>query len=165
MNLMKLFSSTAAIFLLVVLSSGAAIASCGDGVLYNETFDGNLRINSDDYNCSIIGSTIAGNLTVTNVNNLLLLNNKVGGEIQIDGNANTGTANVIANTVMTGVLKVVDMEVVNVIENETLSGPIRVNNNISALVQKNISADNLSCKGNTALTSFFNFAVGSVNCN
>jgi len=164
MNLMKLFSSTAVIFLSAVLSSGAAIASCGDGILLNETFDGNLRVNSDDYNCSIIGSTIGGNLIVTNVNNLLLLNNKVGGEIQVDGNANTGTANVIANTVMTGDLTVKDMEVANVIENETLSGSIRVNGNISAVAQKNISADKIKCKENTTLKSFFNFAINGVSC-
>lgn len=148
---------------LLVAPIGVAMASCGDGLLLDETFDGDLRVTSDDFNCAIIGSTIAGDLIVTNVNNLVLLNNTVGGRIRVEGNAKTGTANVAFNTVLGGNLYVGDMEVAKVVENETLTGNIRVIDNISAFVQKNISGGNIRCRSNTDVKSFFNFAKGSVS--
>ena len=138
---------------------------CGDGVLHNETFEGNLRI-TDEESCAIIGSDIAGNLRARNVPNLLLLNNRVGGTIRVNG-ADTGVANVVANTVFQGQIVVRDYETANFIENETLNpeaGNIRVIGNTRALVQKNISARNLICQENTTLASFLNAAVMNLNC-
>jgi len=43
-------------------------------------------------------------------------------------------------------------------------GNIRVKNNITAVVQKNISGLNFTCRNNTDLDSFFNFAKASLNC-
>jgi hypothetical protein len=151
--------------LLLGVSSGAVMAElngCGDGQLINETFDGNLRITGDEP-CAIIGSTIAGNIRVINLRYVVLINNKVGGRIRVDGNAKIGTANVIANTVLTGNLVVRDVEFANVIENETVTGSIRVVDNINALVQKNIAAQNLRCRRNTDLDAFFNFAADPEN--
>ena len=144
---------------LLVAPIGVAMASCGDGLLLDETFDGNLRVDSDDFTCAIIGSTIAGDLIVTNVNNLVLLNNTVGGQIRVEGNAKTGTANVAFNTVLGGSLYVGDMEAATVVENETLTGDVRVIGNITAFVQKNISGGNIRCRSNTDVK----FAKGSVS--
>jgi hypothetical protein len=97
----------------------------------------------------------------------LLLNNKVGGRVRVvrtDGMAGVGTANVIANTVFTGNLVVREYDTANVIENETLAANVRVIGNTVALVQKNIAARNLVCRGNTDLSAFLNFAGASLNC-
>lgn len=160
----------AIVCLLVGVSGGAAMAEldgCGDGVLYNETFDDGLRITGDEP-CAIIGCTIAGDLRVINLPNVLLLNNTVGGIIRVDGNeGGDDNANVIANTVFGGRIVVRDLSVANVIENETLSkedGNIRVINNISAVVQKNIASKNLICRENTDVLSFFNFAGNKLDC-
>ena len=134
---------------------------CGDGVLENETFN-SLRITDD--NCTIISSTIKGNLTLINPRNVLLLNNKVGGKILVDGNAGLGTANVIANTVFGGDIIVKELSQANVIENETLTGDIRVNQNGKALVQKNISANDLICRSNTGNDAFLNVAAKEEDC-
>ncbi|MGD8423880.1 MAG: hypothetical protein PVH13_01495 [Gammaproteobacteria bacterium] len=163
MRLQRLTMTVLAGCCLLVAPIGVAIASCDDGLLLDETFDGDLRVTSEDFDCSIIGSTIAGDLIVTNVNNVLLLNNTVGGRIRVEGNAKTGTANVAFNTVLGGNLYVGDMADVKVIENETLTGSIRVIANISAFVEKNISGGNIRCRTNTEVKAFFNFAKGSVS--
>lgn len=164
MKIQKLFVIAAISCVLLGLSVGAAMAElngCGDGVLQNETFDGNLRITGDEP-CVIIGSTIGGNLRVINLPYVLLLNNKVGGRLVVDGQEGFGVANVIANTVLTGNLVLRDLQMANAIENETLSSNIRVIDNVKALVQKNISAQNLRCRGNTDIDAFFNFAGGAL---
>ena len=168
MKTQKLFVSVAVSCLLLGLSGGAAMAEgCGDGLIQNETFDGNLRITDDS--CTIIGSTIAGNLRVINSDYVVLINNRVGGNIRVDGNEGSdNVANVIANTVFGGKLVVRDYAIANVIENETITGNIRViNNGINngnTLVQKNIAAQDLICRRNTGLVSFFNFAGNLLDC-
>jgi len=160
----KLFVS-AAIVCLLVGASGAAMAElngCGDGVLLGETFDSGLRITGDEP-CVIISSTIQGDIRVINLPYVLLLNNKVGGIIRVDGNAGIGVANVIANTVLGGNIVVRDVEFANVLENDTVTGNIRVNDNVKAFVQKNIAAQNLRCRRNTDLEAFFNFAADPEN--
>jgi DUF4097 and DUF4098 domain-containing protein YvlB len=160
MKSQKLLVIAAIVCLLVGVSGGAAMAgSCGDGLLQNETFDGNLVIRDEP--CSIIGSTINGNLRVINSDHVLLMNNKIGGSVRVrDG----GVATVIANTVFGGNLVVKDNDSAHVIENETLAGNIRVNFNTSALVQKNISVHDLICRENTSLDSFINFAGNKLDC-
>ena len=99
---------------------------CGDGVLENETFEGNLVV-TDELSCSIISSTIKGNLRVRDTDHVLLLNNKVGGNIRVirtTGQEGVGVANVVANTVFSGNLVVTEYARANVIENETLVGSI-----------------------------------------
>ena len=166
MKTQKLFVIVAISCLLLGVSSGAAMAEgCGDGLIQNETIDGNLRITDDS--CTIISSTITGNIRVINSDHVLLLNNKVGGRIRVDGNAGTGTANVVANTVFGGPIVVRDLENANVIENETLSkerGNIRVLGNVSALVEKNIAMIKLVCKENTELDAFVNKAGAKLDC-
>ena len=62
----KNFTLNIAITYLLLLTSSAALAvGCGDGVLENETFDGSLIVD-DARPCSIISSTIEGNLIVEN---------------------------------------------------------------------------------------------------
>ena len=162
MNSQKLIVIVAISCLLLGVSSGAAIAEgCGDGLIQNETFDGNLRITDDS--CTIIGSTIAGNLRIINSDYVVLLNNRVGGNLRVDGNSGNGVANVIANTVFGDRLVVRDMQTANVIENETITGNIRVIRNVSALVEKNIAAQNLICN-NTDTDAFFNFAGEKLDC-
>jgi hypothetical protein len=164
MKFQNLLLSAVTAFLFTATAGGAAMAEgCGDGVLQNETFDGNLVV-TDEFSCSIISSDIQGNLRVRDTDNVLLLNNKVGGSVRVirtDGGF--GTANVIANTVFTGDLVVRAYDTANVIENETLAGNIRVNGNTSALVQKNISARNIICRENTKLSAFLNYSIGG-NC-
>jgi len=80
------------------------------------------------------------------------------------GRKASAVANVIANTVFTGDLVVLEHGTANVIENETLSGRITVNRNAKALVQKNIAAGNLICVNNTTLSAFLNVAGGTLNC-
>ena len=159
MKTQKLFVIAAIVCMLLGVSGGAAMAEgCGDGLLQNETF-GNLVIRGEP--CTIIGSTIEGNLRVINSDHVLLLNNKVGGKIVVrDG----GVANVIANTVFGGNLVVKNNDSANVIENETLNGNIRVNFNVTALVQKNISVQDLICRENSTLSSFLNVAAITLDC-
>ena len=162
MKLQNLLLSAVTAFLFTGTAGGAAMAEgCGDGVLQNESFDGNLVV-SDEFSCSIISSDIQGNLRVSDTDNVLLLNNKVGGNIRVVGT--DGIANVIANTVFSGNLVVREYGTANVIENETLVRNIRVIGNTSALVQKNISGLNLICRENTDLSAFLNFAKASLNC-
>jgi hypothetical protein len=167
MKLQKLLMSTVASCCILGASGGAAMAEgCGDGVLENETFEGSLIV-SNELSCSIIGSDINGNLIVRNTANVLLLNNKVGGDIRVrrtDGREGIGIANVVANTVFSGKIVVKEYGAANVIENETLRGDIRVRGNTTALVQKNISGEDLICTGNTTLSSFLNFAAVKLNC-
>jgi hypothetical protein len=163
---MRLMSMVVGLCFLGASGEAALADGCGDGVLQNETFNGNLVV-SDEFSCSIISSVIQGNLRVRDTANVLLLNNKVGGSIRVirtEGMEGDGIANVIANTVFTGNLVVSEYDTANVIENETLLGNIRVIGNTSALVQKNISGLNLNCRGNTVLDSFLNFAKASLNC-
>ncbi len=164
MKTQKLLVIVAISCLLLGVSSGAAMAEgCGDGLIQNETFDGNLRITDDS--CTIIGSTIAGNLRVINSDYIVLINNKVGGNIRVDGNEGSdNVANVIANTVFGGKLVVRDYAIANVIENETLTDHIRVINNGNTLVQKNIAAQDLICRRNDDLDSFINFAGQLLDC-
>jgi len=173
MKFQKLFVIAAIVCLLVGVSGGAAMAEgCADGLIQNETFEGNLVI-TDELSCSIIGSTIMGNLRVRDTANVLLLNNKVGGSIRVihtDDREGRGFANVIANTVFSGNLVVKEYATANVIENETLTGKegkgnIRVIGNTNALVQKNIAAHNLICKETTAdLRAFLNFGGNKLDC-
>ena len=164
MRTQKLLVIAAISCVLFGVSGGATMAElngCGDGVLRNETFDGTLRVTGDEP-CVIIGSTIQGDIIVLNLPYVLLLNNKVGGEIRVDGNAGNGVANVIANTVL-GNLIVRDNELAYVIENETLTGGISVKFNVKAFVQKNIAAQDIICRENTDLSSFLNLSGGK-NC-
>ena len=160
--------SAALVCLLVGASGGTAMAEgCGDGIIQGERFEGTLRV-TDERSCTIIGSTIGGDLRIINVDNVLLINNTVNGLILVDGQeTDESVANVVENTVFRGHLVVRDYEIANVIGNETLNkkeGDIRVNTNIRAFVQQNIAARNLVCKGNTALDASYNVARGSENC-
>jgi hypothetical protein len=162
MKTQKLLVIVAIVCVLLGLSVGVAMAEgCSGGLIQNETFDGNLRITDDS--CTIIGSTIEGDLRIINSDYVVLLNNRVGGNLRVDGNAGNGVANVIANTVFGKRLVVRDMDTANVIENETITGNIRVIRNVSALVEKNIAAQNLICN-NTDTSAFFNFAGGTLSC-
>ncbi len=82
MKIQRLILSAVTAWLMVGASGGAAMASCGDGVLENETFEGNVFV-TDELSCSIISSSINGDLTIRNTFNVLLLNNKVGGRIRV----------------------------------------------------------------------------------
>ena len=165
MSFQKLILSAATAFLFAGVSGGAAMAEgCGDGLIQGETIDGNLRITDDS--CTIVSSTITGNVRVLNSEHVVLLNNKIGGRIRVDGNAGFGTANVIGNTVFGGPLVVREMQTANVIENETLSkadGNIRLIGNVSALVQKNIAAQDLICRG-TVVDASINYAGAKLDC-
>ena len=163
MKTQKLFVLAAISCLLLGVSGGKVMAEgCGDGFLINETFD-SLRVTDDE--CVIMSCTFNGDLRVINSQSILLLNNKVGGMLRVDGNeGGDGVANVIANTVFGGQLIVRDYGTANVIENETLTDDIRVIKNIKALVQKNLAARDLLCKENTSLDSFINFAGHKLNC-
>ena len=164
MKTQKLIVMAAIVCLLVGASGGAAMAEgCGDGFLQNETFDGSLLITGDEP-CVIMGCTIQGDIRAFNLPYVLLLNNKVGGIILVDGTTGTGVANVIANSVLGEKITVREHATAYVIENEALTGNIRVIQNVEAFVQKNIAANNFLCQENTELTSFFNFAGNSLNC-
>ena len=163
MKTQKLLVIVAIVCVLLGLSVGVAMAEgCDGGLIQGETFPGNLRITDDS--CTIIGSTIQGSLRIINSDYVVLLNNRVGGNLRVDGNeGGDGVANVIANTVFGKRLVVRDMGAANVIENETITGNIRVIRNVSALVEKNISAQDLICN-NTDTDAFFNFAEGTLRC-
>jgi hypothetical protein len=95
----------------------------------------------------------------------LLLNNKVGGMIRVDGNAGEGVAKVIANTVLGDKIVVKDNDTAYVLENDAVTADIRVNFNGKAFVQKNIAAQDIICRENTDLSAFLNLAGGNLNCN
>jgi hypothetical protein len=167
MKTQKLIVIAAILCLLIGVSGGVAMAElngCGDGVLKDETFNGGLRITGDEP-CVIIGSTIQGDLRVINLPYVLLLNNKVGGIIRVDGNAGIGVANVIANTVLGDKIVVRDNEVAYVLENDAVTGDILVKFNLKAFVQKNIAAQDIRCRENTDLSAFLNLAGQKLDCN
>ena len=160
MKSQKLLIIGAIVCMLLGVSGGAAMATgCGDGLIQDETFDGSLIIDGEP--CAIISSAIQGDVIVTNSPHVLLLNNKIGGNLQVK---DAGVANVIANTVFSGEIDVTESDTANVIENETLIGHIRVTFNQNALVQKNISKDGLFCVENTVLSEFLNIAGGTDLC-
>ena len=162
MKFHDLLMSTLVSFCILGASTGVVMASCGDGLLYNENFDGDLRIDSSNTDCTIISSTIAGDLILTNVNSVVLLNNKVGGRLRVNGNAKTGTATVVGNIVYGKNLVVREMATATVAENEALAGPIRVNQNITARVLQNIASGVVVCKENTSLIASGNISSGRV---
>ena len=157
----KLLVIVAISCLLLGVSSGVAMAEgCGDGFLQGETFDGNLRITDD--NCVIIGSTIEGNLRVINSDNVVLIDNKVGGRLRVDGNAGNGTAVILGNKVYGGSIVVRDLQRANIVENQTLAGDIRLLANTSVLLKLNISAGDIVCRNNTSVDDFANYAAGEL---
>ena len=168
MKTQKLIVIAAIVCLLVGVSGEAAMAEgCGDGVIQGERFESTLRV-TDERSCTIIGSTIGGDLRIINVDNVLLVNNTVNGLIRVDGQeTDESVANVVENTVFRGHLVVRDYEIANVIGNETLNkkgGDIKVVTNIHAFVQQNLAARNLVCRGNTSLDASYNVAKGSERC-
>ena len=163
----KLIVIAAIVCLLVGVSGGAAMAEgCGDGVIQGERFESTLRV-TDERSCTIIGSTIGGDLRIINVDNVLLMNNTVNGLIRVDGReADESVANVVENTVFRGDLVVRDYEIANVIGNETLhkkEGNIQVVRNIRAFVQQNLAARDLICRG-TSVDASYNAAIGNKDC-
>ena len=167
MKTQKLIVIVAIVCLLVGTLGGAAMAElngCGDGVLKDEVFNSGLRITGDEP-CVIIGCTIQGDIRAINLPYVLLLNNKVGGIIRVDGDAGIGVANVIANTVLGDRIVVRDNDTAYVLENDAVTGDIRVVFNGKAYVQKNIAAQNIRCRENTELNAFLNLAGGNNTCN
>jgi len=167
MKTQKLLVIVAISCLLLGVSSGAAMAElegCGDGMLKDETFNSGLRITGNEP-CVIIGCTIQGDIRAINLPFVLLLNNKVGGMIRVDGNAGEGVAKVIANTVLVGKIVVKDNDTAYVMENDAVTADIRVKFNRKAFVQKNIAAQDIICRENTDLSAFLNLAGGNLNCN
>ena len=167
MKTQKLLVIVAISCLLLGVSSGEAMAElegCGDGMLKDETFNSGLRITGNEP-CVIIGCTIQGDIRAINLPFVLLLNNKVGGMIRVDGNAGEGVAKVIANTVLGGKIVVKDNDTAYVMENDAVTADIRVKFNRKAFVQKNIAAQDIICRENTDLSAFLNLAGGILNCN
>ena len=167
MKIQKLIVIVAIVCLLVGALGGAAMAElngCGDGVLKDEVFNSSLRITGDEP-CVIIGCTIQGDIRAINLPFVLLLNNKVGGMIRVDGNAGEGVANVIANTVLGDKIVVRDNGTAYVMENDAVTGDIRVNFNTKAFVQKNIAVQDIICRENTNLNAFLNLAGEKNTCN
>jgi predicted acyltransferase (DUF342 family) len=167
MKTQKLLVIAAIVCLLVGALAGAAMAElndCSNGVLKDEVFNNDLRITGNEP-CVIIGCTIQGDIRATNLPYILLLNNKVTGIIRVDGNAGIGVANVIANTVLGEKIVVRDNDTAYVLENDAVTGDIRVNFNTKAFVQKNIAAQDITCRENTDLTGSLNLAGGNNTCN
>ena len=168
MKTQKLLVIVAISCLLLGVSSGAAMAElegCGDGMLKDETFNSGLRITGNEP-CVIIGCTIQGDIRAINLPFVLLLNNKVGGIIRVVcDEVGTGVANVIANTVLGEKIVVRDNGTAYVLENDAVTGDIRVNFNTKAFVQKNIAAQDIICRENTDLNAFFNLAGVQNTCN
>ena len=167
MKTQKLIVIVAIVCLLVGALGGAAMAElngCGDGVLKDEVFNSGLRITGDEP-CVIIGCTIQGDIRAINLPYVLLLNNKVGGIIRVDGDAGIGVANVIANTVLGDKIVVRDNDTAYVLENDAVTGDILVRFNGKAYVQKNIAAQDIKCRENTDLNAFLNLAGGDNTCN
>ena len=71
MKIQKVLLSAVATCLIMGAPSIAMATGCGDGLIQNETFDGSLIVNGDA--CSIISSTIGGDIIVSNSPHVLLL--------------------------------------------------------------------------------------------
>ena len=163
---MRFFSIVGTVALVYIINPMAqASPQCLGGLIQEQTVDGDLIVAGGE--CTIISSTIEGDVHIRDSDYVLLVNNEISGRVQItrsDGNEGAGVAHVIANTVVGGNFTVRDYDEVNVIDNHTLMGSIRVNGNRKALVQKNIAAYNLFCKENENLSSFVNFAREQLRC-
>jgi len=163
MNLQKLFNTVAVCYILG--ASEAAMAQCLTGLIQYDTVDWDLVVSGGP--CSIISSTIKGDVLVIDSDYVVMLNNEVSGMVRLtrsEGQEGDGAANVIANTVVGGNLMISDYAIANVIENETLTGSVRVYGNTEALIHKNIAAYNLVCRENGDLSAFVNFAREALSC-
>lgn len=146
-------------------ASEVSMAQCPNGLIQETTMDGDLIIEGRP--CSVMSSTIKGDVIVMDSSDVTVLSNWVGGKVRVvrsEGREGEGVVSVIANTVLGGNVMVSDHAIANVIENETLTGSIRVYGNNKALVHKNIAAYNLVCRENGDLSAFVNFARETLSC-
>ncbi len=146
-------------------ASAVATVKCHGGLIQDQNVHGDVVVTGGT--CSIISSSVMGDVRVLDSSDIVLLNNDIAGTVRVvrtSGQKGDSVANIIANTVRGGNVTVRGYAVANVIENETKIGSIRVDGNTEALVHKNISEYHLICRDNTELSAFVNFARKTLSC-
>jgi hypothetical protein len=161
MKSLKLFVSVATLCLLVGASGTAMAVDCLGGAI--EGTEGEPlevdEITVDGRSCFINDVIVAGNVVVTNSEDLVMIDNDVRGRIRVIGGRNaTLVGNEAANIVVS--------------QNETATlalnrarRTIRVNGNVrKATVKRNFAIIAIICRNNGRLDSFENESTGDVEC-
>ena len=90
--------------------------------------------------------TFDGSLVVDSESSCAIISSTVQGDILVTNSDNV----LLLNNKVGGKIRI-----------ETLTGDFKINRNVEAFVQKNISGRNFTCNNNTAIESFLNFAAKS----
>jgi len=139
-------------------SSAAMAVGCEGGVIQDRIVE-SIEINGES--CLIIGNRIQGPVTADGSAAIVLIENDIGGRVEIQNSAFVGVAN---NSLYRGTLVVRFDGLVSVRDNRVRSGSIRVNSNEDANVNRNSAELNIICRNNGKLDSFFNNADANENC-
>jgi hypothetical protein len=171
MKSQKLIVSIAIVFLLASTSGAMADADCQGGVLEGTeldplVIDGDLVI--DGQSCFINNALIRGDVTVTNSENLTMIDNVVEGNLHVSRGRE---AVILGNTIgiVEGELATNSNLVIKRNERvwmllNIVTGSARVNRNSKVDVKKNAVTFILLCVGNRRLDSFQNEVGGEEFC-
>ena len=157
---------------LLLGASGAAMAvGCPEGRIIGEVVD---EIVIDGQPCLVYETTVEKGVTVTNSPQFEITFSDVGGPITIKGLGATAevseNATVFRTNILSGNLEVTDFETATVGGNSLQNGNLKVNNNLGAVVIKNVvngtppGTGNIECIGNPELDQRGNQQAGTINC-
>jgi hypothetical protein len=159
MNYKKLIVTTAIAYLLLLTSSAAMAVDCEGGVI-RDTIVNNVVINGQS--CFIIGVRVLGAVEVINSPAIVMIENDVGGRLRI---RNSGLVGIVNTRVTKGSVVVLESDLVAVKDNDVRDGGMRINRNISAVVNRNDAQLSIRCINNADLDASFNHSdQGSDNC-
>jgi hypothetical protein len=157
MKSLKMLVSAATVCLLVGASGTAMAVNCLGGTIENQDV---ADITVDGRSCYINNVNVAGNVVVTNSEDLIMVRNNVVGSIRVIGGRN---ATLVANTTSEGSIVVSRNETATVVLN-IAAQTIRVNGNVrKATVKRNGAGVAIICRNNGRLDAFENEA-GDVEC-
>jgi hypothetical protein len=155
MKSLKLFVSVATVCLLVGASGTAMAVDCADGAIEDQDVD---EIIVDGRSCFINNVNVAGNVVVTNSEDLIMIRNDVGGRIRVIGGRNATLVGNEARNI------VVSRNVRATLALNRARRTIRVNGNVlKAIVKRNAAVVAIICRNNGRLDSFENEAA-DVEC-
>ena len=157
MKSLKWLVSVATMCLLVGVSSTAMAVNCLGGTIENQDV---AEIIVDGRSCYINNVNVAGNVVVTNSEDLIMVRNNVGGDIRILGGRN---ATLVANTTTVEGNIVVSRNETAILVLNVAAQTIRVINNDKATVKRNVAALLILCRRNGRLDAFENEAA-DVEC-
>ena len=154
MKFPTLFSVALAMAAFLFASDSYAQSRTCNGVINDETVLQDIEILNGD-SCIINDSTIRGTIIGDSPNTVLINKTKVDNRIVIS-NANTvAIGDVVVDD---GNIVVTDSDIASLVDNRTLDGDIRVNNNRETYVIQNDAEGRIVCRGNRFLEAGYNTA-------